>query len=84
MFVVQEAAGAEEALIAGQFADNFRGTRCVAIVQIVNGAHVVHAAARHIIAGLCERDTHHPAGAQRDHLRLVARPRVPDNELAVQ
>lgn len=37
-----------------------------------------------IIARVCEGNAHHPAGAQRYNLHFVARPCVPDDELAVQ
>jgi hypothetical protein len=44
--VAEEAAGAEKAVVAGELADHLGHPRRVAVVQVVDGAHVVHPAAR--------------------------------------
>lgn len=44
--VVQKPARTKEALVAGQLAYDFRRSRWIAIVHIVNGAHVIHATTR--------------------------------------
>ena len=84
MSVVQESAGREKTLVSQQLAHDFRGARRVAIVDVVDGAHVVHAAAGDEVASLGESHGHYPGGAQRYYLDFVGRPRVPDDELAVQ
>lgn len=43
--VIQEPAATEEALIAGKLAHHLRRARRVAVVHVVNRAHIVHTSA---------------------------------------
>lgn len=43
--VIQESAATEEALIAGKLAHHLRRARRVAVVHVVNRAHIVHTSA---------------------------------------
>lgn len=82
--IVQEPARAQETLVAGQLAHNLGVALGVPVVDVVHGAHVVHAPASHKVPGLGKGHTHDPGRPQRDDLHLVPGPGVPDDELAVE
>lgn len=82
--VVQESTGRQEALVAEQLPGHLGHSGCVTVVDVVNGALVVHTSAGDEVTRLGERDRHNPGRAQRNDLDLVAGPRVPDDEFPVE
>lgn len=84
MGVVQKAARTQETLVASQLTNDFCITLGIAVVQIVNCTHVVHAATGDEIARIRVRHTHDPCRPEGNYLHLVASPGVPDDQFAIQ
>ena len=79
--VVNEPAAADVARVARELAVRLDGD--VAGAEVIDGAHVVEAAARHKHAGRRVGAGHHPGRAQGDGVDLVGCDAVPHNKLAV-
>lgn len=84
MAVVQESTGGQKSLVAEQLPSHLGHPGRVAVVDVVDRTLVVHATAGDKVTRLGKSDRHHPGRAQGYNLDLVARPRVPDDELTVE
>lgn len=84
MAVVQEPARRQKAFVTQKLASDLCSASGVAIVDVVDGAHIVHTTASDEIARRSESDRHDPGRAQGYDLDLVARPCIPNDELAVE
>lgn len=81
LIVVEEATARQVASVAGQFAGH--ADVALAVLEAVDRADVVQAAARDEAAGRGIGTGHDPRGAQRNGVHFISGVRVPDNQLAV-